>query len=151
MSDPFLKLLSPEQLPPNGLPISGNDSEQLEDVISKIRRSLNEEIPTRARSLLQATLQTLPNPETELASTKNDEPIPQQCIVNFDHYFNVEHVTSSEPAWSLLKNIAECADIFYGLLENCREISPEDIELQRAGFLTYLDLLERRYLTTTSL
>jgi len=148
MNGTVLKLLVPEQLPPNGPPLSEAASKEIRKIFSQLRSSFEAEDPDDSRTLLEELLKNFAEPDSERGVVKDEEPISNRSIINFDTYFEVEHIVSTTPAWSLIQSIAESGVAFYDLLSSCREVSPEDIALQRAGFLSYLDLLERQYLTS---
>ncbi len=65
--------------------------------------------------------------------------------LDYDRYFNVEHIKSSEPEICLLKSILVAYKCFLLLDKESNTFNSEKIKVQRQGFRSYFLLLGRVY------
>jgi len=99
--------------------------------------------------------QSIEKVDRALAILKSDNILPgylkskdtkkSQEALDYDHYFNVKHVKSSEPEICLLKSILVAYQRFLILEKEGEKTNLENIKIQQQGFKTYFLLFARVY------
>ncbi|MBG86575.1 MAG: hypothetical protein CMO80_06710 [Verrucomicrobiales bacterium] len=136
-----LKLLSPWNLPHSVLLAEGERIE-ISSAIKGFLAAL--QLPSVADSL--ARLRDLPDwrqPDTAHCTRPEVDPaLRSDEIRDYDKYFLIEHVTSSQQAFSLLHSLRESCRVF---LEYCaaHPSTPNLVEAQKQGFISHARLLQR--------
>ena len=137
-----LNLLVPDELPTNNelseankekvflslnLALESLDSDCQEQAIAQVNQAL----------MILGTADTLPNDIPIEGTRKRREAL------DYDNYFNVNHVKSQEPEIFLVSSILIAYQRFLLLGHNCNKFDSHNIEIQRQGFRTYCKLLSR--------
>ena len=137
-----LNLLVPDELPTQNelseankekvflsltLALESLDSDCQEQAISQVNQAL----------MILGTADILPNDIIIEGTRKHREAL------DYDNYFNVNHVKSKEPEIFLVSSILIAYQRFLVLGHNSNKFNADNIEIMRQGFKTYCQLLSR--------
>ncbi len=144
MKPPQLYLLVPDELP--------SQNELNEASKASILLSLNLALESLD---LASQEQAIAKTNQALAILKSSDILPvghnlrntkkYREALDYDRYFNVEHIKSSEPEICLLKSILVAYKCFLLLEKESNTFNLEKIKVQRQGFRSYFLLLGRVY------
>ena len=97
-----------------------------------------------ARAELARALSSLEEAETiPHTHPKRGDVLDVHEIKDYDHYFQFEHVSSNDPALTLVRSLIETCLVFFQAHAGHPTLDPTHVEKQKQGFLAYSQLLRR--------
>lgn len=125
------------------------DSEQKQKLAKSLKLLLKAvRSPSLDKSLiiLKEAIDCLGTIATESIPIKNTKTALKNWEVqDYDRYFQIERVTTTEPAACLIQGLLVNCRAFFLLCQKNRELDPRQIEIQKQGFISYAYLLARNF------
>ena len=142
METQLLNLLIPDELPTQH-ELSEANKEKVARSLTLTLQSLD--LDSQEQAIVQVnqaltilgTADILPN-DFLIKGTKK-----YRDVLDYDSYFNINHVKSQEPEICLVRSIVVAYRSFLLLSHQSNKFNSENIEIQRQGFRTYCHLLSR--------
>lgn len=138
-----LYLLVPWDLPIQQ-PLSEDDKVTLERSLKQFIKALEQHLVQEAITTIHQALAHLDVNSVvpiQLASTQT--PLNVWEVEDFDTYFEVSHVQTREPAICMVWSLLVAYQVFLILSDRGSDFDRTQVELQKQGFRSYIDLLAR--------
>lgn len=140
---PALELLLPGELPVS-VTLDPAQHQQADRALQAFRRALASEEHNDSLQQLEDLLQTLEEIPTSAAHIdKTWTPLSSDEVKDYDHYFALSRVNSSQPFLSLIKGLVLSTTAFMQLVVRMDKLPLHRVEQQLKGFHTYAELLAR--------
>ncbi|WP_414526552.1 hypothetical protein [Nodularia chucula] len=138
-----LELLTPSELPIKSN-LTQNNKTQIEKVLKELltaltKPNIQQNISMIENMIMELEIYDVFTPEI----TSTNTTLKYWEIEDFDTYFQVSHIQTSEPEICLVKSLLSTIKTFFCLNQNNLNLDMTQIDLQREGFLTYIYLLGR--------
>lgn len=138
-----LSLLLPWDLPTQ-ITLSPEQKQRAQQVLTTLNNALALNDHGQAHQQLQQLLVSLTDIDTQPADVEHTEtPLSREEVEDYDRYFNISHIHSTQPFLSLIKGLVQSAAVFMGLCERMDKLPLQRVEQQVAGFQAYSQLLAR--------
>ena len=137
-----LDLLIPEQLPSEN-ELSESNKKKVLLALKIALKSLD--IDCQKQTILQIDRALIILKQTEIFTVNFSKKDTQKNrdFLDYDNYFNVNHVKSKEPEICLVRSVLIAYKSFILLCNYSSTFNFENIEIQRQGFRSYFQLLSR--------
>ncbi|MEM9809022.1 MAG: hypothetical protein AAF959_27525 [Cyanobacteria bacterium P01_D01_bin.56] len=138
-----LDLLVPWDIP---LEYSLDDAEkqQIQPILQQLLHTLQLDDYLQALTQIEQLLATLPLPNTQVAQVKSTKTsLSTDDVDDYDQYFGVNHVQTAETALCLVRGLITNCHRFIALCFHNPQLSPQQVEQQKQGFISYIHLLAR--------
>lgn len=136
-----LSLLIPEDLPIQH-ELGEISKKKLSSSLNLVLRSLEVQSMEQAHAQVERALSILDTANI-LAFNTIQGAKKQQEAQEYDNYFNVSHIKSDRPEISLVRSILVAYQRFLLLSDRSNQSDAKNIERQRQGFATYIQLVSR--------
>lgn len=138
-----LYLLVPWDLPIQQ-PLSEGDKVTLERSLKQFIKALEQHLVQEAITTIHQALAHLDvNSVVPIQLTSTQTPLNAREVEDFDTYFEVSHVQTQEPAICMVWSLLVSYQVFLILSDRGSDFDQTQVELQKQGFRSYIDLLAR--------
>ena len=142
METPPLNLLVPENLPIQE-ELSAINKEKISLSLKLVLQSFDSNCKNHAILQVEQALTILGTTKMLPGNFYTRNAKKHQEALDYDNYFNINHVISEEPEICLCKSVIIAYQRFLSLCSESNRFTSENIEIQRQGFKTYFQLLSR--------
>lgn len=137
-----LDLLIPTELPTKNI-LSETNKEKVFLSINLALKSLNSKSHEQSLSQVNQALVILSINEILSTDLQTKDTNQQNKTLDYDTYFNVNHIKSKEPDICLVRSVLVTYQCFLLLVDKSDKFNSENIKIQRQGFRSYFQLLSR--------
>lgn len=138
-----LNLLVPWDIPLE-YPLPDPEKQQINDVLQQLLHALKSSDYFQVLAKVEQLLATLPIPKTQSAQVKSTKTaLSTDDVDDYDHYFGVNHVQTDKTALCLVRGLLTNCHRFVALCHQNPQLSPEHINQQKQGLISYIHLLAR--------
>ena len=141
-----LDLLIPGDIPINRQ-LDTEVKEKLSKVLTIFLLAIEETSTVVSLSKIAHALESLDKIETRSAAIdKTETPLKNWEVEDYDRYFKINRIQTDRPELALVRGLLINTQTFLLLCKNYRDrLDPQQIELQKQGFIAYAQLLARNF------
>lgn len=141
-----LDLLIPGDIPINRQ-LDTEVKEKLSKVLTIFLLAIEETSTVVSLSKIAQALESLDKIETRSAAIdKTETPLKNWEVKDYDRYFKINRIQTNNPELALVRGLLINTQTFLLLCQNYRDrLDPQQIELQKQGFIAYAQLLARNF------
>ena len=120
------------------------EKQQINHILQQLLHALKSSNSFQASAQIEQLLATLSVPNTQPAQVKSTKTsLSTDDVDDYDQYFGVNHVQTDETALCLVRGLLINCHRFIALCHQNPQLSPEHINQQKQGFISYIHLLAR--------
>ncbi|NEP19793.1 MAG: hypothetical protein F6J97_23390 [Leptolyngbya sp. SIO4C1] len=122
------------------------ERQQIRASLQQLLQALQTPDFDQARLQIEQILASLAVPETQSAQVKSTKTgLTSDDINDYDQYFGVNHVQTEAIALCLVRGLLTNCHRFMTLCAQQPQLDPQQIALQKQGFISYVHLLARAF------
>ncbi|MEO1296211.1 MAG: hypothetical protein AAFW75_10470 [Cyanobacteria bacterium J06636_16] len=140
-----LELLVPWELPLDQN-LSPTDRVHVSQALRQLLQALAESSSQRALLTINQALKELSKIETQIANIESTKTALKAWEVqDYDRYFQIRHVHTQQSGICLIKGLLITCQRFVGICLQSPWLDDQQVELQKQGFVSYIQLLIRTF------
>ncbi len=142
-SSSTLNLLVPWELP-QAISLTEEEQRLARHALNLVLSALAESSPAEGLKKLDRAWFDLGEVEVQPVEIETTQTALKPWEVeDYDRYFHTNHVQAESPALCLVQGLLAVVQSFFYLRCHTPHLSPEQVERQKQGFISYIHLLER--------